>query len=209
MFCILFLRILRKFRTFYEKIVTFAPRNGEMSKPNLLLRYANVSKKREYHIYKMKILLLVIGKTTESYFSDAIKEYGERMKHYISFDMEVIPELKNTKNLSFDQQKEKEADLIFKSLQPGDYMVLLDERGKEYTSLQFAAYLERKMHVVPKRLVFIIGGPYGFSSRVYDAAGEKISLSKMTFSHQMIRMIFVEQLYRAMTILNNEPYHHE
>ncbi|WP_455496892.1 23S rRNA (pseudouridine(1915)-N(3))-methyltransferase RlmH [Coprobacter sp.] len=157
----------------------------------------------------MKILLLVVGKTTESYFSEAIREYSERTKHYIPFDMDVIPELKNTKNLSFDQQKEKEADLILKSLQPGDYIVLLDERGKEYSSLQFAAYLERKMHVVSKRLVFVIGGPYGFSSRVYDSASEKMSLSKMTFSHQMIRMIFVEQLYRAMTILNNEPYHHE
>lgn len=157
----------------------------------------------------MKILLLVVGKTTESYFSEAIKEYGERMKHYISFSMEIIPELKNTKNLSFDQQKEKESELILRSLQPGDYLVLLDERGREYTSLQFATYLERKMHVVSKRLVFVIGGPYGFSSRVYDAACEKISLSKMTFSHQMIRMIFIEQLYRAMTILNNEPYHHE
>ena len=147
----------------------------------------------------MKILLLVVGKTTESYFSEAIKEYSERLRHYISFDMEVIPDLKNMKNLSFDQQKEKEADQIFKFLQSGDYLVLLDERGKEYSSVQFAAYIERKTHVVPKRLVF----------RVYKAANEKISLSKMTFSHQMIRMIFVEQLYRAMTILNNEPYHHE
>ena len=157
----------------------------------------------------MKILLLVVGKTTESYFSEAIKEYSERLRHYISFDMEVIPDLKNMKKLSFDQQKEKEADQIFKFLQSGDYLVLLDERGKEYSSVQFAAYIERKTHVVPKRLVFIVGGPYGFSSRVYKAANEKISLSKMTFSHQMIRMIFVEQLYRAMTILNNEPYHHE
>ena len=157
----------------------------------------------------MKILLLVVGKTTESYFSEAIKEYSERLKHYITFDMEVIPDLKNMKNLSFDQQKEKEADMILKCLSPGDYIVLLDERGKEYSSLKFSEYIEHKMHTVPKRLVFVIGGPYGFSQRVYSTAQEKISLSKMTFSHQMIRMIFIEQLYRAMTILNNEPYHHE
>lgn len=171
--------------------------------------FANVNKKPEYHTYKMKILLLVIGKTTESYFSEAIKEYCERLKHYISFDIEIIPELKNAKNLTFDQQKEKEAELILKFLQSGDYPVLLDEHGKEYTSKQFSVYLERKMLTIPKRLVFIIGGPYGFSSRIYEVGREKISLSKMTFSHQMIRMIFVEQLYRAMTILNNEPYHHE
>ena len=123
--------------------------------------------------------------------------------------MEVIPELKNAKNLSFDQQKEKEADMILKCLSPGDYIVLLDERGKEYSSLKFSEYIEHKMHTVPKRLVFVIGGPYGFSQRVYSTAQEKISLSKMTFSHQMIRRIFIEQLSRAMTILNNEPYHHE
>ncbi len=177
--------------------------------PNQNYLFANVSKKTEYHTYKMKILLLVVGKTVESYFSEAIREYGERIKHYIPFEVGTIPDLKNTKNLSFDQQKEKEADLILKYLQPGDYTVLLDERGKEYTSIQFAEYLEHKMHIVSKRLVFVIGGPYGFSSRIYEVAREKISLSKMTFSHQMIRMIFVEQLYRAMTILNHEPYHHE
>ena len=157
----------------------------------------------------MKIHLLVVGKTTATYISDAVDEYCHRLKHYITFDMEVIPELKNAKNLSFDQQKEKEADMILKCLSPGDYIVLLDERGKEYSSLKFSEYIEHKMHTVPKRLVFVIGGPYGFSQRVYSTAQEKISLSKMTFSHQMIRMIFIEQLYRAMTILNNEPYHHE
>ena len=157
----------------------------------------------------MKIHLLVVGKTTATYISDAVDEYCRRLKHYITFDMEVIPELKNAKNLCFDQQKEKEADMILKCLSPGDYIVLLDERGKEYSSLKFSEYIEHKMHTVPKRLVFVIGGPYGFSQRVYSTAQEKISLSKMTFSHQMIRMIFIEQLYRAMTILNNEPYHHE
>lgn len=157
----------------------------------------------------MKISLIVIGKTDVQYFIDAIKEYESRLKHYIPFDIQVIPDVKNVKNLSADQQKEKESELILKNLQPADYLVLLDERGKEYTSLQFASYIEKKTHTVSKRLVFVIGGPYGFSEAVYNKANEKISLSKMTFSHQMIRLIFIEQLYRAMTILNNEPYHHE
>jgi len=123
--------------------------------------------------------------------------------------MEVIPELKNTKSLSNEVQKEKEADLILKSVQPGDTVVLLDEHGKEFRSIEFSQWIEKKMNVVNKRAVFIIGGPYGFSQRIYDIASEKISLSKMTFSHQMIRLIFVEQLYRAFSILNNSPYHHE
>lgn len=157
----------------------------------------------------MKISLIVIGKTDASYFVDAINEYKNRLVHYIPFEMEIIPDIKNVKNLREKQQKEKEGELILKMLQPGDYLVLLDEHGKSFTSMEFATYLERKMHVVSKRLVFVIGGPYGFSEAVYKAASEKISLSKMTFSHQMIRLIFVEQIYRAMTILNNEPYHHE
>lgn len=157
----------------------------------------------------MKISLIVIGKTDASYFVDAINEYKNRLVHYIPFEMEIIPNIKNVKNLREEQQKEKEGELILKMLQPGDYLVLLDEHGKSFTSMEFATYLERKMHVVSKRLVFVIGGPYGFSEAVYKAASEKISLSKMTFSHQMIRLIFVEQIYRAMTILNNEPYHHE
>lgn len=123
--------------------------------------------------------------------------------------MEVIPELKNTKSLSMEQQKEKEGELILKALQPGDVVVLLDEHGKEFRSIEFAEWAEKKMHTVNKRLVFIIGGPYGFSKDIYAAAQEKISLSKMTFSHQMIRLIFVEQLYRAMNILAGGPYHHE
>ena len=157
----------------------------------------------------MKIVLLVVGKTTESYFVQGIEEYSKRLAHYVPFELTVIPELRNTKSLSTDQQKEREADLILKSLQPGDYLVLLDEHSREFTSLQFASYLEKKMANIAKRLVFVVGGPYGFSNRVYQAAQEKISLSKMTYSHQMIRLIFTEQLYRAMTILNNEPYHHE
>lgn len=157
----------------------------------------------------MKIVLIVIGKTDAGYFVEAIREYANRLVHYLPFEMQVIPDIKNVKNLSEVQQKEKEGELILKSLQAGDHLVLLDEKGKEFTSMQFAAYLEKKMHTVPKRLVFVIGGPYGFSEAVYRASSEKISLSKMTFSHQMIRLIFTEQLYRALTILNNEPYHHE
>jgi 23S rRNA (pseudouridine1915-N3)-methyltransferase len=157
----------------------------------------------------MKIQLLVVGKTHQDFVEKGLAEFCSRVKHYLPFELEVIPEYKNTKNLSFEQQKEKEGELILKSVQPGDVVVLLDEHGKEFTSLQFAGSLEKKMHSVPKRLVFVSGGPYGFSSKVRAAAQEQIALSQMTFSHQLIRLIFVEQLYRAMTILNNEPYHHE
>lgn len=157
----------------------------------------------------MKFALLVVGRTVEKHYITAINDYVERIKHYTPFDMEVIPELKNTKSLSMEQQKEKEGKLILKALQPGDVVVLLDEHGKEFRSIEFAEWAEKKMHTVNKRLVFIIGGPYGFSKDVYAAAQEKISLSKMTFSHQMIRLIFVEQLYRAMNILAGGPYHHE
>ena len=157
----------------------------------------------------MKTTLLVVGRTVEKHFITAIDDYIQRTKYLLSFDMEVIPELKNTKNLSMDQQKEKEGELILKALQPGDVIVLLDEHGKEMRSIEFADYMKRKMNTVNKRLVFIIGGPYGFSEKVYQAAHEKISMSKMTFSHQMIRLIFVEKIYRAMTIMNGGPYHHE
>lgn len=157
----------------------------------------------------MKFALFVVGRTVEKHYITAINDYVERIKHYTPFDMEVIPELKNTKSLSMEQQKEKEGELILKALQPGDVVVLLDEHGKEFRSIEFAEWAEKKMHTVNKRLVFIIGGPYGFSKDVYAAAQEKISLSKMTFSHQMIRLIFVEQLYRAMNILAGGPYHHE
>lgn len=157
----------------------------------------------------MKVILLVVGKTDAGSWNQALEDYAGRLKHYIPFETEVIPDVKNAKNLTEAQQKEQEGGLILKSLQVGDYCVLLDERGKEFTSKQFAAYMDKKMQTVPKRLVFVIGGPYGFSEEVYDRASERMSLSKMTFSHQMIRPIFVEQLYRAMTILRGEPYHHE
>jgi len=157
----------------------------------------------------MKTTLLVVGRTVEQYYITAINDYIQRTKRFITFDMEVIPELKNTKNISMELQKEKEGELICKAFQPGDVIVLLDEHGKEMRSLEFAEWMKRKMNTVNKRLVFVIGGPYGFSQKVYDVAHEKISMSKMTFSHQMIRLIFVEQIYRAMTILNGGPYHHE
>lgn len=157
----------------------------------------------------MKTILLVVGKTVEPHFITAINDYVQRAKRYLTFDVEVIPELKNTKKLTEEMQKEKEGELILKALQPGDVVVLLDEGGKEMRSVEFADYMKRKMNTVNKRLVFLIGGPYGFAPKVYDVAHEKISLSRMTFSHQMVRLIFVEQLYRAMTILRGEPYHHE
>ena len=157
----------------------------------------------------MKIVLLVVGKTDNSYWNDALKAYRERLMHYIPFEMEVIPDVKNVKNMPETEQKNIEGAMLLRYLQTGDCCVLLDEKGKEFTSIQFAAWLEKKMHAVPKRLVFMTGGPYGFSDEMYQFVQEKIALSKMTFSHQMIRPIFVEQLYRAMTILRNESYHHK
>jgi 23S rRNA (pseudouridine1915-N3)-methyltransferase len=157
----------------------------------------------------MRTTLLVVGKTTENYLIGAIEEYMRRIRYYALFEVEVIPELKNAKNLSEEQQKEREAELILRAVQPGDVVVLLDEGGKEMRSVEFARYMEHKMNNVNRRLLFIIGGPYGFSPSVYQIAHEKLSLSRMTFSHQMIRLLFVEQLYRALTILRGEPYHHE
>ena len=157
----------------------------------------------------MKTTLLLVGKTVDKHFVALIDDYVERTKHYLNFEVEVIPDLKNNKSLSEDQQKEKEGELILKALQPADYVVLLDEGGKEMRSVEFAQYMRHKMNTVGKRLVFIIGGPYGFSEKVYQAASEKMSLSRMTFSHQMVRLIFVDQLYRALSILAGSPYHHE
>ena len=157
----------------------------------------------------MKILFLVVGRTVDKRLTSLIDEYAERVKHYIPFDMEVVPELKNTKSLTAEQQKEREGELLRKQLREGDFVVLLDEGGREFRSMEFAAYLEKKQSQVARRLVFIVGGPYGFSPDIYKLAREKISLSKMTFSHQMVRLFFVEQTYRAMTILRGEPYHHE
>ncbi|MBO7428483.1 MAG: 23S rRNA (pseudouridine(1915)-N(3))-methyltransferase RlmH [Paludibacteraceae bacterium] len=157
----------------------------------------------------MRITLLTVGKTNDLSFKNAISEYQKRLKFYISFDIEEIPSPKNTKNLTEDNQKQKEGELILKYLQPEDEVVLLDDKGAEYTSKQFASYIEKKSASGLKRLVFVVGGPYGFSQEVYQRANDKVSLSRMTFSHQMVRLVFTEQLYRAMTIIRGEPYHHE
>jgi 23S rRNA (pseudouridine1915-N3)-methyltransferase len=157
----------------------------------------------------MKICLLVIGKTDEAYLQKGIEIFLKRIPHYITFEMKIIPDLKNSKNLSEDQQKEKEGDLIIQQISGSDELFLLDEQGAEYSSSEFARFLEKKMGSGIKRLVFIIGGPYGFSGTVYAKANGKLSLSRMTFSHQMVRLIFAEQLYRALTILKGEPYHHQ
>ena len=150
----------------------------------------------------------MIGKTTGDLYIDAIDDYTNRIKHYNNFSIHVIPGLKNTKKLSQEQQKQAEGELILKELTAQDTVILLDERGKEYRSMEFAKWLENKQ-LTAQNIVFVIGGPYGFSDSIYKRANEKISLSKMTFSHQMVRLIFVEQLYRACTIIKGESYHHE
>lgn len=157
----------------------------------------------------MKIKLIVIGKTEEAYLQDGIGNYQNRMKHYINFEMLMIPALKNIKNLTIDQQKQKEGELILNNLSVADEVILLDEKGKNFDSLEFSGFIQHYMNSGIKQLVFIIGGPYGFSDKIYQRAHSKISLSKMTFSHQMVRLFFIEQLYRAMTILRGEAYHHE
>lgn len=156
----------------------------------------------------MKTKLLVVGKTNDKNITKGIDDYVGRVKHYMPFDIEVTPELKNTKSLTQSNQKEMEAEQILKRLQPSDTVVLLDEHGKEYRSIEFARWIEKQQQTA-RSLVFIIGGPYGFADSVYERSNAKLSLSKMTFSHQMIRLLFVEQIYRACTIIKGEPYHHE
>ena len=156
----------------------------------------------------MKILLLVIGKTDDEYLITGIKKYVGRLGHYVSFEMKEIPDIRNRKTLSEEQQKKSESFLLLSQFQSGDYIILLDENGKQFTSVEFSENLEKLMASGSKRIVFVIGGPYGFSQEVYAKANAKMSLSPMTFSHQMVRLIFVEQLYRAFTILKGEPYHH-
>jgi len=156
----------------------------------------------------MTIRLLAIGKTDNSSLQQLITEYQNRLKHYVKFELEIIPDIKNSKNLSEAQQKEKEGDLILKKLSNTDVLVLLDENGKQFSSIDFSNYLQKKMNSGIKQLVFVIGGPYGFSDSIYQKAQGKISLSKMTFSHQMVRLFVIEQIYRGFTILKNEPYHH-
>lgn len=156
----------------------------------------------------MKTILLQVGKTVNKHFIAGINDYVERINHYMPFEVVTIAELKNTKSLTEEQQKVAEGDLILRQLQPSDTVVLLDEHGKEMRSIEFARWIETKC-LNARRLVFIIGGPYGFSPAVYQRANEQISLSRMTFSHQMIRLTFAEQVYRACTIIKGEPYHHE
>ena len=156
----------------------------------------------------MKTELILVSKTTDKHLAAGIDNYVERIRHYIPFEVSVIPELKNTKNMTEEQQKNREGELILQRLQPADTVVLLDEHGKELRSIELAEWLQRKQNTA-RRLVFVIGGPYGFSAQVYARANEQLSLSKMTFSHQMVRLLFVEQIYRACTIIKGEPYHHE
>lgn len=157
----------------------------------------------------MKITLLVIGKTDASYLRDGMNEYLKRLKHYINFTFEIIPDIKKGKNTSVEIQKQKEGDLILSKLAPGKELHLFDEKGKMFSSEELSKFIEKKMVSGPKELVFVIGGPYGFSQEVYQRATSKISLSRLTFSHQMVRLLCVEQIYRAFTILKGEPYHHE
>lgn len=157
----------------------------------------------------MKITFITIGKTEDKYLLEGMEKYLKRLKHYIVFKIMELPELKNTKSLSQEQQKNKEAELIFKNISNTDHLILLDEKGTELSSTQFSGFLNKKMIGSVPHLVFVVGGPYGFSNEVHMRANEKISLSRMTFSHQMVRLFFVEQIYRAFTILKGEPYHHE
>ncbi|PWK17973.1 23S rRNA (pseudouridine(1915)-N(3))-methyltransferase RlmH [Xanthomarina spongicola] len=156
----------------------------------------------------MQIKLLAIGKTDNKQLQSLIDDYQKRLGFYIKFEFEIIPDLKKAKNLSEEQQKQKEGDLILSKLQTQDVLILLDENGKQLSSVGFSEYLQKHMNSGIKQLVFVIGGPYGFSKDVYNKAQGKLSLSKMTFSHQMIRLFIIEQLYRGFTILKNEPYHH-
>lgn len=156
----------------------------------------------------MKLELWFVGKTSFSYLEEGISIYEKRLKHYVPFKIEVLPDLKNTKNLSSKQIKEKEGDTILKKLQANDHLIVLDENGKHFNSVEFAQYLENRLQITAKRLILLIGGAYGFSDAVYQRANGKLALSKMTFSHQMVRLFAIEQIYRGMTILRNEPYHH-
>lgn len=157
----------------------------------------------------MKICLFVVGKTNHNYLSPGIEDYSRRVNRYVPFAIQYIADAKNTRNLTQAQQKVAEGQNLLAAFEPSDCVVLLDEHGKEMKSMEFSAYIEKKMQTVGKRLVFVVGGPYGFSDEVYAHANGKISLSKMTFPHDLIRLVFCEQLYRAYSIMHNEPYHHE
>jgi len=157
----------------------------------------------------MKITLILVGKTDKKYIAEGIDEYEKRLKHYCKFEVKVIPDIKNTKAMSAEVQMQKEGEQILSLLRPSTEIILLDERGREYTSVDFARFIEKKGVVGQSDITFIIGGPYGFSPELKKTASSMVSLSKLTFSHQLVRLLFVEQLYRAMTIIKGEPYHHE
>ncbi len=157
----------------------------------------------------MKIKLLVVGKTDHKGLQAMISEYEKRLRHYVKFELEVIQALKATKNMSVTEQQDKEGEAILSRVSSSDMVILLDEQGKQHASVDFARYLQKLMNAGTRQLVFVVGGPYGFSNAVHSRAQDKISLSLMTFSHQMVRLFFVEQLYRGFTILRNEPYHHQ
>lgn len=157
----------------------------------------------------MKIVVIAVGKTSADYISRGVDEFLKRANRYLGVELTVIPDIKASKALTEEAQKLQEGRNILASLLPGDIVTLLDERGKELTSREFSGMIERRMIQGTKRLVFVIGGPYGFSKEVYERADSKLSLSRMTFTHEMVRLFFVEQIYRAMTIMRGEPYHHD
>lgn len=158
--------------------------------------------------YNMKLTLLQTGKTTEEYIVKGTDKYLSRIKKYVSFDVITVPELRNTKNMPLNEQKNREGEKLAEQLNIDDYTVLLDEKGNEYDTVEFARFLEKSFLLRKKRIVFVIGGPWGFSDDIYKRADTKISLSKMTFSHQVVRLLFMEQLYRALTVIKGDPYHH-
>ena len=157
----------------------------------------------------MEIVMLTVGKTTQTFVQNGIDDYLKRLRRYVSYKIDSLPDIKATKGMTADLQKEKEGEAILNYLSPSDLCILLDEHGREFSSMEFSAFIQKTLASGRKRAVFVVGGPYGFSRAVYDRADSKISLSKMTFTHEMIRLFFTEQIYRAMTILRNEPYHHE
>jgi len=157
----------------------------------------------------MKITLLLVGKTDDSTIGQLVDDYTKRLSHYVSFNHQVLPDLKKTKHLTQEQQKQQEGNLLMAQIAPADYVILLDEKGKQYSSIRFSEFIQKQLNSGVKHVVFVVGGPYGFSELIYERSNALLSLSPMTFSHQMVRLFFTEQLYRAFTILKGEPYHHQ
>ena len=157
----------------------------------------------------MKITLLLVGKTDDSTIGQLVDDYTKRLSHYVSFNHQVLPDLKKTKHLTQEQQKQQEGNLLMAQIAPADYVILLDEKGKQYSSIRFSEFIQKQLNSGVKHVVFVVGGPFGFSDLIYERSNALLSLSPMTFSHQMVRLFFTEQLYRAFTILKGEPYHHQ